>query len=363
MPKAAAPKKNSYLELFAKKTKTEEALAAAERNAQQAAAEEVKPEPLLKPVEPVPVKPAAAEPTVFDPFFDEDVAEPVKAPEPAYTAPLPGEPVSSGIDDFDFDLMGNESSTASKTSKRVLTAVSDLAKAKAKAAEEAEKAKEALNNNDADDNEPQVSDNTYSVADNQLTPSVPEEEAELPLEKPVFEREQQDDYDTRHNDNIHHENTAEAAEEINKALREVEKYISVPQGETENEQEYNNEPEAPEIEEFGADDVIFDNDRTYDDDEEVEAEIEEVPSGGRFDFKKLQQEIEASIEVNKKIKEKERLRNIRELDRAKIEEADAAPKKGIKQPIDPDIFFQRPGKDYYDSDTMPEIRFDRHRRG
>lgn len=347
IPKATAPKKNSYLELFSKRTKTEEALAAAERSTQQPA-EEVKPQPVPEPVKPEPIKPAAPESVAFDPFFDEAVSEPVNAPEPAYTAPLPAEPVSSSIDDFDFDLMGNESSTASKTSKRVLTAVSDLAKAKAKAAEEAERAKESLNNDD--DDEPEVSDNTYSVADNQLTPSVPEE---APAERPVFEREQpQEEPDGRH-----HENTAEAAEEITKALREVEKYISAPHSEP----EYNNEPEAPETEEFGADDVIFDNDADYEPDEDPE--IEEVPSGGTFDFKKLQQEIEASIEVNKKIKEKERLRNTRELDRAKKEEEGAAPKKGITQPIDPDIFFQRPGKDYYDSDTMPEIRFDRHKRG
>ena len=350
IPKAAAPKKNSYLELFSKRTKTEEALAAAERSAQQPA-EEVKPQPAPASVEekkPEPIKPAAPDPVAFDPFFDEAVAEPMNVPEPAYTAPLPAEPISSSIDDFDFDLMGNESSTASKTSKRVLTAVSDLAKAKAKAAEEAERAKESLNNDD--DDEPEASDNTYSVADNQLTPSVSEE---APAERPVFEREQpQEEPDGRH-----HENTAEAAEEITKALREVEKYISAPHSEP----EYDNEPEAPETEEFGADDVIFDNDADYEPDEEPE--IEEVPSGGTFDFKKLQQEIEASIEVNKKIKEKERLRNTRELDRAKKEEEGAVPKKGITQPIDPDIFFQRPGKDYYDSDTMPEIRFDRHKRG
>ena len=111
------------------------------------------------------------------------------------------------------------------------------------------------------------------------------------------------------------------------------------------------------------DEVIFSNDEAYDIDDEIAVVEEPIHNKGAFDFKKLQMEIEQSIEVNKKKKEQEKLRNTRELDREKLEEEEQKPKKGIKQPIDADMFFQRPGKDYYDSDTMPEIRFDRHRRG
>ena len=117
------------------------------------------------------------------------------------------------------------------------------------------------------------------------------------------------------------------------------------------------------------DGLIFSNDADYDLNDEIvvqePAAMEKDPrQSGAFDFKKLQQEIEESIEVNKRKKERDILRNTRELDRNKHadEEEGAKPVKRLSEPLDPDLFFKRPGKDYYDSDTMPEIRFDRRRR-
>ena len=116
-------------------------------------------------------------------------------------------------------------------------------------------------------------------------------------------------------------------------------------------------------------DFIFSNDASYDlNDEFVAAPsaAERDPrQDGMFDFKKLQQEIEDSIEVNKRIKEKDAQRKIRDRDRDRViteEEKAAPPVKRLSEPLDPDLFFQRPGKDYYASDSMPEIRFDRSKR-
>ena len=122
--KEAAPRKNSYLEYFSRKNKTE---APAQS---EPAAEAPKTEPAKEEV-----KPAhhSADP-VFDPLFmTEEPAAPVHKPAPAPApapAPKPAEKNvhSSVIDDFDFDLMGG-TSAASQPSQRALNAVNALAKA------------------------------------------------------------------------------------------------------------------------------------------------------------------------------------------------------------------------------------------
>ena len=270
-------------------------------------------------------------------------------------------PAVSLTDDFDFDILGNESSTASKVSSRALTAVADLAKAKAKAKEKAEIEKNAIS-----ESETPAIEHTYSAVDNQITPPQTDESR-------AFSQKQ---------DNVH-KNTVQAAEEINKALREVEQYMATPGAAAELETQsaeltppdtdeeptsYSAEPpkDALDDEHF-----VFSNSEDYNLNDEVfitnpqqsyseESDPDSYKEmASKFDFKKLQAEIEASIEINKKKKEKDRLRNIRELDRDKYFQEQETPKKGIKQPEDPDVFFRRPNKDYYDSDTMPEIRFDR----
>lgn len=309
--KEAAPRKNSYLEYFSRKNKTE---APAQS---EPAAEAPKTEPAKEEVKPVH---HSADP-VFDPLFmTEEPAAPVHKPAPAPApapAPKPAEKNvhSSVIDDFDFDLMGG-TSAASQPSQRALNAVNALAKAKAdaaKAAAEAEKAAKEAAEYEAEQSAPQNEIKAEPVSDS---------------------------------------------------------YGSIDMSESHTEEKFADEPAKPsfnaseiDMSDEKEDEVIFSNDEAYDIDDEIAVVEEPIHNKGAFDFKKLQMEIEQSIEVNKKKKEQEKLRNTRELDREKLEEEEQKPKKGIKQPIDADMFFQRPGKDYYDSDTMPEIRFDRHRRG
>lgn len=309
--KEAAPRKNSYLEYFSRKNKTE---APAQS---EPAAEAPKTEPAKEEVKPVH---HSASP-VFDPLFmTEEPAAPVHKPAPAPApapAPKPAEKNvhSSVIDDFDFDLMGG-TSAASQPSQRALNAVNALAKAKAdaaKAAAEAEKAAKEAAEYEAEQSAPQNEIKAEPVSDS---------------------------------------------------------YGSIDMSESHTEEKFADEPAKPsfnaseiDMSDEKEDEVIFSNDEAYDIDDEIAVVEEPIHNKGAFDFKKLQMEIEQSIEVNKKKKEQEKLRNTRELDREKLEEEEQKPKKGIKQPIDADMFFQRPGKDYYDSDTMPEIRFDRHRRG
>lgn len=309
--KEAAPRKNSYLEYFSRKNKTE---APAQS---EPAAEAPKTEPAKEEVKPAHHSAAP----VFDPLFmTEEPAAPVHKPAPAPApapAPKPAEKNvhSSDIDDFDFDLMGG-TSAASQPSQRALNAVNALAKAKAdaaKAAAEAEKAAKEAAEYEAEQSAPQNEIKAEPVSDS---------------------------------------------------------YGSIDMSESHTEEKYADEPAKPsfnaseiDMSDEKEDEVVFSNDEAYDIDDEIAVVEEPIHNKGAFDFKKLQMEIEQSIEVNKKKKEQEKLRNTRELDREKLEEEEQKPKKGIKQPIDADMFFQRPGKDYYDSDTMPEIRFDRHRRG
>jgi hypothetical protein len=292
------------------------------------AAEMPKSEPVtFKRPEPVPVKTptrSSSQRNSYLEFFSrksntpepepEPVPEPVKAETPA---PAPVQDVHT-IDDFDFDILGNESSTAGKVSSRALNAVE--AHAKAKAAAEAEKAAAKAEKTASEENAPVTYETVSEPAEENIytaPQSVPEE-----TEEPEF-RPQAQQTDTESN-------------------------------------------EESDID----DSLMFSNDADYDLDEidaskllepEPAPKSESRPEGKRLDFKKLQEEIEASIEENKKIRDKEKYRNMRESERRAAEEELANPKKGIKQPDDPDIFFNRPGKDYYASDSMPEIRFNRHK--
>lgn len=117
-----------------------------------------------------------------------------------------------------------------------------------------------------------------------------------------------------------------------------------------------------------ADDMVVEDYKEYEIENLTAADllVPEEPvqqsSHKRTDFLKLQKEIEESIELNRRIRDKERTRNMRESERKAFEEAEKNPKRGIKQPEDADVFFKRPGKDYYSSDSMPEIKFNRHGR-
>ena len=320
-PASTAPKHNSYMDLFSRKKPT------AEPAPVQAAAPAPTPAPVPKPA------PTAAPEPISDMLFDPigvSAPTPAPAPKPA-PAPSPA-PVSSAGIDFDFDILGNESSTANRTSSRALNAVEDLAKAKAKAEAERLKNEKDREEQAARNAAAAKADNTYDIINNSIDLDVTDNGAPS-NDSALFGNETE----KRDIGNISMDDEAETEETADET--------------------------------FG-DDVMFVDD--YDDSEldgltaaDLLAPEQPVQQSDhkRMDFKKLQQEIEESIELNRQIRDKERTRNMRESERKALAEAEKAPKKGIKQPEDADIFFKRPGKDYYSSDSMPEIKFNRHGNG
>ena len=308
----AAPKSNSYMDLFARKKPAE------------------KPSEPVRSAEPAATSTAAP---ISDFMLDPLAAEPTPTPAPAPTAKPVSAPVSSAGIDFDFDILGNESSTANKTSSRALNAVEDLAKAKAKAEADRLKSEREREEQAARDAAAAKADNSYDIINNSI------------------------DLDITDNGTPSSDGSAFFGSEPEK--KDIGN-ISM-----------DDEPDAEEnVDETFGDDVMFVDD--YDDSElegltaaDLLAPEQPVQQNDhkRMDFKKLQQEIEESIELNRQIRDKERTRNMRESERKALAEAEKTPKKGIKQPEDADVFFKRPGKDYYSSDSMPEIKFNRHGNG
>lgn len=313
-PASTASKHNSYMDLFARKKPAAEPAAPVQTAA---------PTPTPAPA------PTPAPSPISDILFDPIAAAPTPAPAPA---PKPA-PINNADIDFDFDILGNESSTANRTSSRALNAVEDLAKAKAKAEADRLKSEREREEQAARDAAAAKADNTYDIINNSI------------------------DLDVTDNGAPSMDNSALFGNESEK--KDIGN-ISM-----------DDEPETEETadESFG-DDVMFVDD--YDDSEldgltaaDLLAPEQPVQQSEhkRMDFKKLQQEIEESIELNRQIRDKERTRNMRESERKALAEAEKTPKKGIKQPEDADIFFKRPGKDYYSPDSMPEIKFNRHGNG
>lgn len=313
-PASTAPKHNSYMDLFARK---------------KPAAEPVAPVQTAAPTPTPAPAPTPAPSPISDILFDPIAAAPTPAPAPA---PKPA-PINNADIDFDFDILGNESSTANRTSSRALNAVEDLAKAKAKAEAERLKSEREREEQAARDAAAAKADNTYDIINNSI------------------------DLDVTDNGAPSMDNSALFGNESEK--KDIGN-ISM-----------DDEPETEEaVDDTFGDDVMFVDD--YDDSEldgltaaDLLAPEQPVQQSEhkRMDFKKLQQEIEESIELNRQIRDKERTRNMRESERKALAEAEKTPKKGIKQPEDADIFFKRPGKDYYSPDSMPEIKFNRHGNG
>lgn len=308
----AAPKSNSYMDLFARKKPAE------------------KPSEPVRSAEPAATSTAAP---ISDFMLDPLAAEPTPTPVPTPTAkPVPA-PASSADIDFDFDILGNESSTANRTSSRALNAVEDLAKAKAKAEADRLKSERDREEQAARDAAAAKADNSYDIINNSIDLDITDNGAPSSDSSAFFGSEPE----KKDIGNISMDDESEAEENVDET--------------------------------FG-DDVMFVDD--YDDSEldgltaaDLLAPEQPVQQNDhkRMDFKKLQQEIEESIELNRQIRDKERTRNMRESERKALAEAEKTPKKGIKQPEDADVFFKRPGKDYYSSDSMPEIKFNRHGNG
>lgn len=312
-----AKKSNSYMELFAKKRRAsaEEASAASVpvQQAAEPAAEIPAPQPVPAPA-PIPRPGPTPEADLDFGGLDLGAAESVPAPAPQ---PAPAAPAASGELDLDsYDFIG-ESKPA--VSSRALNAVQALAKAK----EDAEK-------------------------------EAAQKAAEL-------ERAQNDDYN----------NTEEQGFEMS---ADDDDGIVV---EASSPADYEEESDGLEAFEFTNDfdyDVEAELDIKFVEPEELEPVKHE--SKNDLDIRKLQEEINASIESNRAAKErmearynkkKEEVHNPfavqfdeeEDKDKKKKKSKKAAPEpKFLDDPIDPDIFFSKPNKDMdFNTGSMPEIKF------
>ena len=346
----AASPKNSYMELFAKRRR---------KSAEEAA--EFKSEPVVE-TKPEPEVEAKPEPTV-EAKPESVLVKPVRVARPAATEHVSSVDVLSEFDFIsgtakaesvvpvikqvdavettaavDMDVYDFMDSSKPKASSRALNAVQDLAKAKAKAEEEA--AKKAAEEAEAA-REAAQSAQSASAVDNIFI-------AQMKKDMEALAEESQHDIEIG----------------------------SVSMNEDE------------EIDGF-----TFSNDLDYD---LSEIEIDTPPIGEvsletihkfddapkqdstDFDLKKLQEEINASIESNKANKEKMMNRHAKkpkeevhnpfavqfEEDESKSKKKKKGSEIGAKRlddPLDPDVFFSRPTKKTPEwnipSETMPEIKF------
>ena len=346
-----AQRKNSYMELFAnrrRKAATEEAVSteAAHSAAEPAPAAPVQEAPAPQPAEPSPVSPAPAASAASISLDSFDIAEAAlnlhtSAPQTRAAVPAP----SIEIDEMDsYDFIGEESASASK---RALNAVQDLAKAKAAAEKEAAKKSSAFNME-------------------QLAAAAAEAEQAASDEEEVY-------------------TTDSVSEETANALEKMKHDIAALAEESEHnisyedsEQEEFTMPADNEAEEDGLSAFDFADTADYYASEpvvEIEPEPEAPASREKtdLDLRKLQEEINASIETNRVTRERMQAKygkkakeavvnpfavqfDEEEDDKKKGKKKKAEPKR-LADPIDPDIFFNKPGKDYFTaSDTMPELK-------
>ncbi|MBD5138686.1 MAG: hypothetical protein HDT24_05185 [Ruminococcus sp.] len=359
-PQATPPRKNSYMELFAQRRRnpttassettapaaptapavndapaqtaapkpaprpTAKPATQAQPTAQPAArpAAQAAPKPAVRPVPP-PAAPGKSSNTVidFDFIMDDGPVPEVAPPEPkSVQSAQPAPTASIDMDVYDFI---SEDDSKPAASSRAMNAVQDLAKAKAEA--EKEKLKAA------------------AVA----------------------------------------ENMAESNKNNNDIIEKMKRDLEALAEESEQEIEVASTPpaEAVEVEDEGLDGFMFSNDVDYDLEAEFaepaiiseEKAVQEKQSKTDLDIRKLQEEINASIEQNKATKEKMAQRyGKKEKEEyhnpfaVQFEEDDSKNKKKKKtvevkrlaDPIDPDIFFNKAGKDYDSTPgAMPEIKF------
>ena len=319
-PAAEPPKKtNSYMELFAKKRRAsaEEAPKAEEpavsAPVQQAAETPApKPEPVPAPA-PIPRPGPTPEADLDLGDLDFGAAASTSAPQPA-----PEAPSASGELDLDsYDFIGDSKPAVSN---RALNAVQALAKAKEDAEKEAAKKAAAAQ--------------AQEIAPN-------------------------DDYI-----NAEEQGFEMSADEDDGIVVEAS-----------NPSDYEEESDGLEAFEFTNDidyDVEAELDIKFVEPEDIEPVKHE--SKNNLDIKKLQEEINASIESNRAAKEKMMARYSKKKeevhnpfavqfdedeDKKKKKSKKAAPEpKFLDDPIDPDIFFSKPNKDMdFNTGSMPEIKF------
>ena len=168
---------------------------------------------------------------------------------------------------------------------------------------------------------------------------------------------------------------------IEKMRHDIEALAEESEHEIEVVSEKHAEPAVSEEDDGGLEGFTFSNDIEYDLEAEFaepvditpEKALQEKESKTNLDIRKLQEEINASIEQNKATKEKmEKRYGKREKEEyhnpfaVQFEEDESKNKKKKKtvevkrlsDPIDPDIFFNKAGKDYDSTPgEMPEIKF------
>lgn len=340
--------KNSYMELFAKRRrKSAEEIAEAKPEpvvevksepvveAKPEPVAEVKPEPVT--VKPVRVeKPAATEHvSSVDVLSEFDFISGTAKTEPVAHAARPVSAVetTAAVDMDVYDFMDADKPRASS---RALNAVQDLAKAKAKAEEEAaKKAAEEAAAKEAEKPAPAVNNDLIAQMKKDMEALAEESQHELEIGNVSLNEDDDEEIDgfTFSND-------------IDYDLSEIE-------------------IDTPPIGEVSLETIHKFDDVTKRDNTD-------------FDLKKLQEEINASIETNRINKEKMLVRHAKkpkeevhnpfavqfDEDESKNKKKKKGPEIGAKRledPLDPDVFFSRPTKKMPDwnmpSETMPEIKF------
>ena len=346
--------KNSYMELFAKRRRKSEEVSEPVSTPAPEVKPELTPAPEAKP-EPTPVPVVKAEPTSVPEVKPAPTPAPIERPKPSEhassvdvlsefdfisgTAPsAPVEPVKpvSAVETtaaVDMDVYDFMDADKPKASSRALNAVQDLAKAKAEAEKEAaRKAAEAA---------AQASAEESTAADNSFIEKMKMDMAAL-AEESQHEIEMES-------------NTASSEEE------DIDGFTFS------NDIDY--DLGAIEIDTPPIGEVSLETIHKFDD--------EPKERNTDFDLKKLQEEINASIESNKANKEKmmnrynkkpkEEVHNPFAVQFEEDESKSKKKKKGteigskrLDDPLDPDVFFSRPTRNadlMMPSDSMPEIKF------
>ena len=352
----SASPKNSYMELFAKRRRKAEEETA---EAKPEPVVEVKPEPVVE-VKPEPVVETKPEPVV-EAKPEPVVVKPVRVEKPAATEHAsavdvlsefdfisdtakhePVAPVSKPVSAVettaavDMDVYDFMDSDKPKASSRALNAVQDLAKAKAKAEEEAaKKAAEEAAAKEAEKSAPVANNDFIAQMKKDMEALAEESQHELEIGNVSMNEDESEEIDgfTFSND-------------LDYDLSEIE-------------------IDTPPIGEVSLETI-----HKFDDEPKLDSTD--------FDFKKLQEEINASIESNKANKEKMLSRHAKkpkeevhnpfavqfDEDESKSKKKKKGPEIGAKRlddPLDPDVFFSRPTKKTPEwnmpSETMPEIKF------
>lgn len=329
----AGAQKNSYMELFAKRRRKseEEASATVSTPAPEVEAEptpapiaEVKPAPIERPKS----SEHASSVDVLSEFDFISGTAPSAPVEPV--KPVSAVETTAAVDMDVYDFMDSDKP---KASSRALNAVQDLAKAKAEAEKEAARkaAEEAA----------QAAAEEKAAADNSFIEKMKQDMAAL-AEESQHEIEMES-------------NTASSEEE------EIDGFTFS------NDIDY--DLGAIEIDTPPIGEVTLETIHKFDD--------EPKEQNADFDLKKLQEEINASIESNKANKEKmmnrynkkpkEEVHNPFAVQFEEDESKSKKKKKGteigskrLDDPLDPDVFFSRPTRNadlMMPSDSMPEIKF------